>query len=197
MPKVTEDYRKAKRAEIADAAMVAFRRRGFQATSIADIIAESGLSAGAIYGHYSGKADLVSEVAERVANSRIAEFAVLAALDPMPSPANLLRVLVGGMLKDMGSTAMLVQLWGEAVTDPDVARLISGVVGRLRDTFIGYISLWQQRMHGLSRAEADALATEQCGLYVGAAQGFILQSALINDFDREAYLDSVEKYLPA
>ena len=53
MPKVTDEYRIAKREEIADAALRAFRRKGFQGASMADIIAESGLSAGAIYGHFA------------------------------------------------------------------------------------------------------------------------------------------------
>ena len=36
-----------------------FARKGFQATSMADIIAESGLSAGGIYGLYKSKEDLI------------------------------------------------------------------------------------------------------------------------------------------
>ena len=55
MPKVSEEYRTARRSEIARAALRCFARKGFDATSMADIIAESGLSAGAIYGHYKSK----------------------------------------------------------------------------------------------------------------------------------------------
>jgi hypothetical protein len=43
---------------------------------------------------------------------------------------------------------------------------------------------------------ADALGEEQTGIFVGSAQGYILQSALMKDFDSEAYLASIEKYLP-
>jgi AcrR family transcriptional regulator len=196
MPKVTEEYRTAKRAEIADAAMRAFQRRGFQAASMADIITESGLSAGAIYGHFRSKSEIVIEVATRVVGSRIGEVEHLAASDPMPPPASLVRILMQGMLRDVGSPGLLVQLWGEAVTEPEVRRLAMGVFARLRETYGAYISLWQQREHGLPAAEADTLADEQVAIFIGSAQGFILQSALVPDFDREAYLTSIEKYLP-
>ena len=71
MPKVTDEYRIAKREEIADAALRAFRRKGFQGASMADIIAESGLSAGAIYGHFASKGDIILDVATRVVGARV------------------------------------------------------------------------------------------------------------------------------
>jgi len=197
MPKVTEEYRSAKRDEIARAAMVAFHRKGFQATSMADIIAESGLSAGAIYGHYRSKSELIIDVAQRVVGARIGEVEALAEQVPMPAPAYLVRVLLAGMKNELGSFPMLVQIWGEAVADPDVAALARGVIERLRDTFTGYISLWQQRRHGLSPADAHVVAVEQCNVFVGAAQGYILQAALFPKFDGDAYLAAIEKYLPA
>ena len=63
MPKVTEEHRLAKHDEILDAALRAFSRKGFQATSMAEIIAESGMSAGAIYRYFASKADIVRGVA--------------------------------------------------------------------------------------------------------------------------------------
>lgn len=197
MPRVTEEYRTAKRDEIAHAAMVAFHRKGFRATSMADIIAESGLSAGAIYGHYRSKADLMMDVAQRLVSERIGEVDTLAAEQPMPAPARLVRVLMTGLVNDVGSTSMLVQLWGEAVTDPGMRALATGVLDRLRDVYTGYISLWHQREHGLSRAAADALATQQCPLFLSAAQGYILQAALVDGFAAEAYFATIEKYLPS
>ena len=69
MPKVTEAYRTARRDEIIESALRCFAAKGYQRTSMADIIDESGLSAGAIYGHFSGKKELFSAVAGRVVAS--------------------------------------------------------------------------------------------------------------------------------
>src|SRR6187402_3962293 len=58
MPKVTEKYREARRDEIALAAIRCLERKGVRETSIADIVAESGLSTGAIYSHFTNKGEL-------------------------------------------------------------------------------------------------------------------------------------------
>jgi len=196
VPKVTEEYRAARRDEIAVAALRAFRRTGFQATSMADIIAETGLSAGAIYGHYPSKSALVVGVATRIVGGRIDDIARLMDTTPMPPPPAVVRVLVTAIRREVGDPAVLLQLWGEAVTDPEIADLTIGTVGRLKVALARYASQWHQRTHGLPPDEADALATEQVPLLLSAVQGYVIQSTVDADFDGERYLDAVERYLP-
>ena len=196
MPKVTEEYRVARRDEIAEAALRAFRRKGFQATSMAEIIAESGLSAGAIYGHYASKDAIIVDVASRVVGNRILDVERLAQTEPLAPPPTLPRVLIGGMLRAIGNPAIMLQLWGEGVTDPAVRTVAHDVIVRLRGALTEYTSLWHQRTHGTPPEEADVLAAEQVPLLISAVQGFVVQSAIVPDFDGEAYLTSVEKYLP-
>lgn len=193
---MTEEYRIVRREEIADAALRAFRRKGFQATSMADIIAEAGLSAGAIYGHFKGKSDIVVEVASRVVGDRILDVERLANADPMPSPAEVVGGLMRAMVREVGSTGILVQIWGEAVTDPAIHALVNRVFAALGSAYTSYISLWHQRQHGLAPDDADLLGREQLGLFLAAAQGYIVQSALLTAFDGEAYLANAAKYLP-
>lgn len=50
------------RHELVRAAAKVFARRGYEGATIAEIAAEAGLSSGAIYAHYDGKAGLFSEV---------------------------------------------------------------------------------------------------------------------------------------
>jgi len=196
VPKVTEEYRAARRDEIADAALRAFRRTGFQATSMADIIAESGLSAGAIYGHYPSKGALVVGVASRIVGARIDDIRDLMDASPMTPPPAVVRVLVGAIRREVGDPAVLLQLWGEAVTDPEIADLAIGTVGRLKTALSRYTSLWHQRTHGLTPQEADALGAEQVPLLLSAVQGYVIQSTVDAHFDGEAYLAAVERYLP-
>jgi AcrR family transcriptional regulator len=196
VPKVTEEYREARRDEIADAALRAFRRKGFQATSMAEIITESGLSAGAIYGHFPSKSALVVDVASRIIDARILDIERLAGLTPMPAPPAVPRILIGGMLAAIGNPRIMLQLWGEGMTDPDVGELASNVVHRLRAALQQYVSLWHQSAHGTPADDADALAVEQVPLLIAAVQGYVVQFCLVADFDGEAYLAAVEKYLP-
>jgi AcrR family transcriptional regulator len=195
VPKVTEDYRAARRDEIADAALRAFRRKGFQATSMAEIIEESGLSAGAIYGHYPSKAALVVDVASRVVHGRIDEIEKLVDASPMVPPPGVVRVLVASMTRELGSPSVMLQLWGEAVTETDIGDLAATVLVRLGSAWGHYTSLWHQRTHGMPADEADALAAEQVPLLLAAVQGYVIQSSLVPEFDPEAYLTSVERHL--
>jgi AcrR family transcriptional regulator len=196
MPRVTQAHRDARRDEIVAAAMIAFRRRGFQAASMADIIAESGLSAGAIYGHFASKSEIITQVASRVVGARVDEAAILAADDDLQPPAHLALTIMRGMLRDLGDAGMIVQLWGEAVTDPGLKSLSTSVFQRLKDVYADYISLWHQREHGESVERADEIAASQVPLFVAVAQGFIVQSALVPSFDAEAYFESAMHNLP-
>jgi AcrR family transcriptional regulator len=65
MPRVSEDHLTARREQVLLAAWACFSRNGFHATTMADVIAESGLSAGAVYRYFPGKADLVRATADR------------------------------------------------------------------------------------------------------------------------------------
>ena len=196
VPKVTEEYRVARRDEIADAALRAFRRKGFQATSMADIISESGLSAGAIYGHFPSKSAIVVDVATRIVGARIDTLVQLGRTEPLAPPPTVPRLLLRGMLDAIGSPGIMLQLWGEGMSDPDVHALAYDVIVQMRAALTAYVSLWHQQTHGLTADDAHVLAVEQVPLLVSAVQGYVVQAAIAPDFDGEAYLASVEKYLP-
>lgn len=58
MPKVSLLHEQQRRRQILDAAMTLFARAGYHATSMDDVVRESGLSVGAIYSYYPSKEDL-------------------------------------------------------------------------------------------------------------------------------------------
>lgn len=195
MPRVTDEYRAARRGEIIAAAMRVVQRHGFQGASMADIIAESGLSAGAIYGHFPSKIALIHGVALEVIGARVADLREHMERDPLPEPPTLIRVLMAGMVSDLGSGRLLVQLWGEAVTDPNIGELAEQAFTRLSTAWQAYLIEWHRR-RGRSATEAEEIAREQFPLYLAAAQGYIIQSALLPSFDSETYLRSIEATLP-
>jgi TetR/AcrR family transcriptional repressor of nem operon len=55
------DHREKTRQRILDAASIVFKRQGFQAGSVDDVMAEAGLTAGAFYAHFKSKDDLFTE----------------------------------------------------------------------------------------------------------------------------------------
>src|SRR3954468_5777771 len=95
MPKVTDAYREARRDEIARAAMRRLGSQGFGRTTMADIIEESGMSAGAIYSHFSGKAEIVQHVARLTVGIKAPELmAVARSAQPPMSPTDIISFVL-------------------------------------------------------------------------------------------------------
>lgn len=63
MPRITPERREAKRAEIVGAARRCFSRDGFHQTSMPDIAAEAGVSAGAPYRYFASKEEIILAIA--------------------------------------------------------------------------------------------------------------------------------------
>ena len=59
MPKISDERRAARHAQILDAAWTCFQRQGLHATTMDDIIRASGLSAGAVYSYFPSKEELI------------------------------------------------------------------------------------------------------------------------------------------
>ncbi|NQX27199.1 TetR/AcrR family transcriptional regulator [Microbacteriaceae bacterium VKM Ac-2854] len=195
MPKVTPAHRDARRAEITAAALRCFAEKGFQRTSMADIIAEAGLSAGAIYGHFPSKQDIVLSVADRILAERSAGIDAAAQSAAVPTPGRVLLDALGGVSSELLGTRLLVQLWGEATTDPGLAELVQGLFARLRRAWVDYLRAWAVSGGRLDDDGATAWAEERMPLLLGLAQGFIVQSALLPEFDDEAYIRGVDALL--
>lgn len=64
MPKVTQQYMDARREQILDAARRCFLRDGFHSASMQDLFTEAGLSAGAVYRHFTSKDEMILAIAE-------------------------------------------------------------------------------------------------------------------------------------
>lgn len=137
MPRLREETYAARRQHILDSARACFSRRGFHAASMMDLQEEAGVSAGAIYVYFPGKADIVNAIVE--ANLAQMEQALEAALaaDPAPSLRDaLLQVaeIVDGLAK--GSNAGIAfDVWGEAARDPKVGKVVKQRFAAIRGLF--------------------------------------------------------------
>lgn len=60
MPKLSNEEMSARRADIIAAAGRCFARKGIQATTMREIFAEAGMSAGAVYNYFKTKDDLIA-----------------------------------------------------------------------------------------------------------------------------------------
>jgi TetR/AcrR family transcriptional regulator, transcriptional repressor of aconitase len=195
MPKVSDAHRESRRDQITDAALRSFAANGFQRTSMADIIAESGLSAGAIYGHFESKQQIAYAVAERVLGNRLGELAAQMRGSKLPDPDQVVAIITEGMRRDLTDPSLLLQLWGESVHDEEIRSLVSSVFAEVKANLTPYLAGWAQQKRGLSPEESIGWAETALPVMLAFAQGYIVQSALLPEFDRERYLAAIRAVL--
>lgn len=187
MPKVSDAHREARREQIAVAALACFADKGFQRTSMADIIDASGLSAGAIYLHFASKQQIVLAVGRRVLGRRLGDLQAMTE-QRLADPVTTLQVLLAGMVDDILDTRLLIQLWGEATTDPELGALVTEIFATLRTALTRYLTAWATRQ---GVAEPEPWAEAALPAVLAIAQGFMVQRALLPGFDADAYFSSV------
>ena len=194
MPRVTETYRSEQRERILIAAARCFARHGFHVTSMDDVIAEAGLSAGAVYGYYRGKDELI-EAAARRAMELIDE--VLPRLTASPSPDALIGQLLSivvEMAEQTGfdPTRVAVQAWGESVRNPVVRRVVQDGYRAVRAHLAEAVRGWQH--DGVVAADADP--EDVAKVLFGLLPGFILQRQLLGDVQPDRYAAGVRALTP-
>ncbi|MET0135051.1 MAG: TetR/AcrR family transcriptional regulator [Kibdelosporangium sp.] len=157
MPRLTDARKELRRAQITEAAVRCFGRNGLERTSIADITAESGLSAGSIYAHYRSKAELVQATAQAVLAKRAEVLGAYAADDSPPDPDELLARLIAGI--DPVNARVGVQTWGEATTDPVIRGIVVDMIDRMGAMLHDCVTAWLVKVEHHEPAEARERAT--------------------------------------
>jgi AcrR family transcriptional regulator len=192
MPKVTEEHRTARREQILDAAMRCVAREGFHRTTMAHVIAESGLSAGAVYGYFKGKPDLIRAIAGRALGG-FSEVLQAVASGPGPvTPAAALRAMlleVERIATESGGDfpRVAVHAWSEAARDTEVREIVRTNIGLVH-------AAW---LEVLERAAADGTLPDgdrdaMARALIGLVPGFVLQGPLLGDVDAASYLAGYE-----
>jgi TetR/AcrR family transcriptional regulator, transcriptional repressor of aconitase len=175
VPKVSEAHRDARREQIVSAARQCFRRRGFHATSMQDVLGEAGLSAGAFYLYFKSKDDLVVAIAED--NLRDV-LAIVHAAAQRPNAASLGDVLAEAVaaisMRDgrEGLADLAVHVWAEALTNGVVAERLNALLDQLRRALADLVAD-DPRANGAT-GDGAAVVT----VVTAVLPGLILQRAL-------------------
>lgn len=86
MPRVSEEHLERRRQQILDAAQTIFARKGLHATTMQDVFAESGLSAGAVYRYFKSKNDIIEALTNDATVDLRAALSEAVYSDPLPTP---------------------------------------------------------------------------------------------------------------
>lgn len=186
---MSAEHTAARRQQILEAAWRCFARDGFHATSMQDVIGESGLSAGAVYRYYASKTSLIAAAA--AAGLAVAEqaFDELLAHDAVVAPEQALRHVLDTVVSfadqhDVDLTRVAVTAWAEALRSPELHAVAAQVYSGLRGRFTEVVRRWQAAGH--LAPDVDAALAGQA--LFGLVPGFVLQRLLLGDVTPEGYV---------
>ncbi|MFC6935010.1 TetR/AcrR family transcriptional regulator [Actinomadura yumaensis] len=141
MPRVSEEHLERRRTQIMDAARACFIRKGIHETSMQDIFAESGLSAGAVYRYFKSKNEIIEAVATTVIADLHEFIAALATQEPL-LPLDEMVERVGHKIVSLsgedGPVRLAPQAWALSLYDPDIGRYVRENIMGIRGTWAAY-----------------------------------------------------------
>jgi AcrR family transcriptional regulator len=183
VPRITEESRNERRAQILDAARACVLEHGLEAVSIEMIVAGSGLSTGAVYRYFKGK-DQILGAAFTGASLDIGE-AMASVFDGFESgsPPELLEALLGrfteyahsgvGAAKGVDRSPVAIHGWSHAQTDPELRATLQFVLEVFRQRSMPLVERWRE--DGTVAPDADPETVTQ--LLLSVCLGYVVQHA--------------------
>jgi len=175
MPQAPLDSSLDRRAQILEAAMVCFAKRGFRQTSMHDISAEAGISVGLIYRYFANKEAVIAAMADRhkqeiqdlLERARQAStlFESLEILFTAHCCESSPKVL----------SAFVVDLYAEASRNPNIADLVRDV---LETAMAGVTDLIARSPEAKEHAAHGLKPHELAELIFAAARGMLMLDVL-------------------
>ncbi|MFV2177082.1 TetR/AcrR family transcriptional regulator [Actinomadura sp. LOL_016] len=180
MPRVSEEHLERRRRQILDAARACFIRQGVHATSMQDIFAEAGLSAGAVYRYFKSKNEIIEAILSTVVGDLHTYLRDLVDADPI-LPADEVIELIATRAMEMSGEEGILRLapqgWALAMYDPDISGYVAATISTLRDTWIHYV----RRLVDAGHLPADTDAVAAGKALFGVVPGFLLQRLVLDD----------------
>ncbi|WP_309571784.1 TetR/AcrR family transcriptional regulator [Deinococcus sp.] len=188
MPKVSDDYLTERQDQVLDAAVRCFAEGGFHATGMADVIRESGLSAGSVYRYYRSKDELIAAIITRLLGQLHGRLIGMSA--GARTPAEVIEGALGAALEtfsgeQLNYARLLPQVWTEALRNPAVALHVQASYRQILD----HLYQLTERMQRQGTLDDDLDPRGVAHVMLSAVQGFMLQKLLLRqDLDPATYL---------
>ncbi|MFB9926074.1 TetR/AcrR family transcriptional regulator [Amycolatopsis halotolerans] len=192
---MSQQYKDDQRGEILAAARRCFLRNGFHRTSMQDVFAEAGKSAGAVYRYFPKKEDMIVAVAAQ--NLDDVTEVLRAALARGTGEHGVGEVMaelleaVTDLHRDRQLAAMAVLVWSEAQRNPELAERLTAASAEMSAEVAGLVRV-RQEAGTWTGASADALAQAILALL----PGFLFNLALSGPDGVAGFPDAVRTLLP-
>lgn len=194
MPKISDEKRAARRAQILDAAWTCFQKEGLHATTMDDIIRASGLSAGAVYSYYPSKEELIlAAVTSSLSGLRALLEPILKA-EPTPPPDQLVRRIAATVADftaregyDLKRIALLG--WSEAQRNDRLRATMRGFYLAFRGQLEDAATRWAKS--GL--VARDAAPGNLAKALLATILGYVVEAAIMGDVRPDEVADGLSQ----
>ncbi|GAB3941413.1 TetR/AcrR family transcriptional regulator [Corynebacterium tapiri] len=193
MPKITEERRQAQRTKILDATIAVIQRKGIAEMSMGDVIAESGLSAGGIYGQFTNKRELLATTARVLHDQRVSYLQAAAAATPLSHPADVLTDLANRSFGEGDLQAPALQVWAYAAAHQDQFPESSTFKDAITSALIDYLQAWYAHR---GATDPEAIAREITPAVHTYLAGIIVHSTL-NSYSAHTLKSGLEALIAA
>ena len=158
---------------------------------MADVIAEAGLSAGAVYLYFKSKEEIILAVAGQVFGGISGRLTDWSQQEPPPSPAEVVGFLIQQPVLARAEAPgdlfpLLLAVWGEATRNPVLADLADEIMAALRQQISRLFERWES-----TGRELTVPARDLAPVVVSLVQGFVTQQALVGTPSPETYRQTV------
>lgn len=193
MAKLTEEQRQVRRLQILNAGWRCFGRNGLHATRMDDIIAEAGLSAGAVYSYFKNKDDLIEAAITRSLTGLAEQLRPLLEREALPSPPVLLAEIADAIDAfaqrdgfDLKRIALLG--WAESQRDDKLRDVMRTFYGAFIVQLAGCAARWRGA-GGAAAPDDERLARAMLSVLLG----YVVQSVVVGGIDPEILRQGVER----
>lgn len=177
------------RERLITAAARAFAEQGYEGTRVADIAAAAGVSNGALYAHFGGKAQLLVEALNAGAPGELTDLFLALPDHSLPD----LLTLLGAGLPTRPTGSLVVEALVAARRDADVRTLMSSHVGSRNDWFVHLVRSAQEQGQIDPALDPEALAQFCLVVVLGSA----LVAPARRDVDDAAWTTLVTRLVDA
>lgn len=180
MRKVDPERQQAKRRQIMEAAGDCFARRGFHATTTAEICTAAGMSPGNLFHYFASKNAIIEAIAEEEWRDTAAYFAAIDedTPDPLEAVLSFLDVVMV-FAADRSYSRLALEVAAETLRNPAVGTSVAAGDAAMRD---GLAALLRQ---AVARGQIDPdLDPAQCAKWIAVLiDGVFSRLALDTGFD--------------
>lgn len=182
MPRISEARRAERRQQILHAARLCFQRDGLHLTTMDDIIRASGLSAGAVYGYFKSKDELILASVDGGMSDLQQVLRPIFLAEPLPPPEMLIHQVMLAIAQfsaqegvDLKRVGLLG--WAEAQRSDPVLACLRRHYGRILDDLTRAAEAWQ----ATGVIDKSPGAREMAHALLAILLGNVAQAAILGD----------------